>query len=318
MNNIKNTHNDSLMQEKILLISELYYIYKLSQQEISKKLGVSRPWVSKLLKRAEEIGVVRIEVLSPSAGIVDLEDQIKKKFNIANAKVVQTLSQDRVIQNIGKAAANYTLSIIKPKDVIGVSWGRSLSAVAEQFVPMHYPEMSVTPILGGLEINPELLSNQIAAKIAETLGANSWILHAPAFTSGESERDIFLKEPSIDNVIKNCEKVDIVITGLGSLRGSTIDQAGYITSQEVDELEALGAVGDIALRFVDVDGNVVSHNIHNRLVACDLSILRKCSRQIIGVASGEDKVEIIRAALKGNWLDAIITDVSAAEKLLEL
>ena len=61
------------MFPKMLLAANLYYKEKLSQQEISQQLNISRPWVSKLLKRAEEAGIVRIEILSPYTGHTELE-----------------------------------------------------------------------------------------------------------------------------------------------------------------------------------------------------------------------------------------------------
>lgn len=309
--------SDERMYQKILVAAEFYYLYKFSQEEISKRMGISRPWVSKLLKRAEEIGIVKVEVLTPSAGITQIEDQLKEKYNIASCKVVRKFSSANILTNVGKAAANYILSVIQPKDIIGVSWGRTLAAVADEFVEVYYPDVSVIPIIGGLGIDPELLSNQVATKMANTLGAHYALLHAPAFTTGKKERDVFLNEPSIKSMIEKCDDVTIAVTGLGSLRGSTMHMAGYISEQEISELEELGVVGDIALRFIDCDGTIVSHPILNRLVASDLNTIRKKAKQIIGVASGINKVTVIDAALKGKWLDALITDFETASELLK-
>lgn len=307
---------DKQMYEKVLLAAELYYLYRFSQQEIATRMGISRPWVSKLLKRAEEIGMVKVEVLTPSAGVIKLEEELKKKYGLLNAKVVKSFSQEDTLKNAGKAAANYVLSVLQSKDTIGVSWGRSLAAMADEFTEVYYPGVSVVPIIGGLGINPEFLSNQIAAKIASALGAKSFLLHAPAFTVGKAERDVFLKDPSIGSIISKCENVTIALTGMGVLRGSTMHKVGYIPDKAIEELDSIGAVGDIALRFIDADGRIVSHSIHDSLVASDLNAVRKRAKQIVGVASGIHKVSVIRAALKGKWLDVLITDYDTATELL--
>ena len=65
---MKNNENNDSMLDKMTLIATLYYKDKLSQQEIAKKLHISRPWVSKLLSRAEELGIVKIEIESPISG----------------------------------------------------------------------------------------------------------------------------------------------------------------------------------------------------------------------------------------------------------
>lgn len=312
----KDSH-DRMMNEKVLLVAEFYYSYKLSQQEIATRMGISRPWVSKLLKRAEEMGIVKIEVLTPSAGVVKLEEEIKKKYNLTSAKVVKQFSETDMLKNVGKAAANYLLTILQPRDVIGVSWGRALAAMADELTGLYYPEVAVVPIIGGLGIKPDLLSNQIAAKIASVLGAQSFLLHAPAFTIGKAERDALLQDPFINNIIEKCENVSIALTGIGALRGSTMHKAGFISDNSIQELENLGAVGDIALRFIDADGKIVSHPIHDNLVTSNLYVMRKRARQMIGVAAGTHKVPVIRAALKGKWLDSLITDYETANELLK-
>lgn len=308
--------SDKQTYEKVLLAAEFYYLYKFTQDEIARRMGVSRPWVSKLLKRAEEMGLVKVEVLTPSAGVTQLEQELKAKFGLKSSKVVKRFSSADVLTNVGKAAANYVLSVLQPGDVIGVSWGRTLATMADAFIEVYHPGVSVIPVIGGLGITPGFLSNQIAAKIAEALGAQCALLHAPALTVGKAERDVFLGDPSIDSIIKRCENVDIAIMGMGALRGSTMEKAGYVAAQEIADLEKCGAVGDISLRFIDADGHIVSHPIHDRLVASDLHTLRKRAKQMVGVAAGTHKAPVIRAALKGKWLDALITDYETAEALL--
>ena len=43
----------------------MYYENEMGQSEIAKKLGISRPTVSKLLKEAKERGYLRIEIVGP-------------------------------------------------------------------------------------------------------------------------------------------------------------------------------------------------------------------------------------------------------------
>ena len=94
-------------------------------------------------------------------------------------------------------------------------------------------------------------------------------------------------------------------------------ERGYITEDEVAELVALGAVGDIALRFIDQEGRLISHPIHDRLVAAHLHRVREHARVALGVAAGVKKVPVIRAALLGHWLDVLVTDGITARALLD-
>jgi DNA-binding transcriptional regulator LsrR (DeoR family) len=84
----------------------------------------------------------------------------------------------------------------------------------------------------------------------------------------------------------------------------------------VEQLKAVGAVGDIALHFFDGDGRAVEHEINDRIIGLDLEQIKKIPR-VIGVAGGAEKVAVIRAALRGKIIDVLVTDDQTADKLLE-
>ena len=302
--------------QRIVLAAELYYIYGLSQEEVAKRMGVTRPWVSKMLKRAEEMGIVRVEVISESAGIQQLEKALVERYGIKRAAVIRSVSQDDTLVDVGRAAAHYLISAIQPNDIIGVYWGKSLAAVAEQFLPLHHPDVTVVSLVGGIGANPEILSNQIAAKIASALDGTCELLHAPALTGSREERDIFMKDPMISKTLAIGERSDIVLLSIGSLRDSTLLASGYVTDEEVDRLEQMGAVGDIGMRFVDKNGRILDFSVNEKIVSNELEQVIDGARDVIGVALGDNKVDVIRAAMIGKWLDMLVTDSRTAEALL--
>lgn len=313
-----NNQKVDLVYQKAALAAELYYIYHFTQNTIAKQLGVSRPWVSKLLKRAEELGIVRIDVMTPAASMSTLEQELIKKFHLKNAKVINDTPSQETLSNLGYAAARYLISILKPNDILGVSWGVTLATIAASMVPLHYPKMTIVPLAGGLGNNPYILGNQIATQIATSLNCKCELLHTPAFAIGMSERDSFLSDPNIKATLNKAEQADIAVLGLGPLRGPTMHDLtySYISNQELSDLEQLNAVGDVALHFLDQAGNKVAHNIHERILTADLQEVKKHAREIIGVAFGERKTPIIKASLKGKWINVLITDKKTAETLI--
>jgi DNA-binding transcriptional regulator LsrR (DeoR family) len=92
-------------------------------------------------------------------------------------------------------------------------------------------------------------------------------------------------------------------------------QSGILSQGELDELHAVGAVGDIALRFFDSDGRSVNHPVNERIVGLDLGQIRRIPR-VIGVAGGQTKFPVIRGALRGRLMDVLITDTAMARRLL--
>lgn len=304
--------------QKISLVAELYYTYGLTQQQIADKLQISRPWVSKLLKKAEELGLVRVDVITSTSGVKELEEEIQKKYRLKGVKVIKkAVTSDADIVELGKAAANYFISILEPNDVIGVSWGKTLSALANHLIPIYYPDTTVVPLIGGMGHTPSLLSNHIAMQISSAISGKCLLLHAPAFASNKHEKEVFLKNPLVSQVIEKSENIDIALVGLGSLWNSTILEYNYITVNEIKDLEKVGAIGDIALHFIDASGRIVSHPIHERLIAGNLSKIRKSARIMMGVAGGLHKKEIVKAALVGKWIDILVTDIEVAHYLIE-
>jgi DNA-binding transcriptional regulator LsrR (DeoR family) len=52
-------------QELLHKVAKLYYIEDLKQESIARRLKISRYKVSRVLKRAKDKGMVRIEVMGP-------------------------------------------------------------------------------------------------------------------------------------------------------------------------------------------------------------------------------------------------------------
>lgn len=303
--------------QKVTLAAELYYIYHLTQNEIANQMGVSRVWISKLLKKAEDCGIVKIDVTTFSAGVTAVEQELIERYKLKNAKVVKSTDEKQSLIYCGRAASNYLTSIIRRNDRIGIFWGTTLAAMVQQFVPLEFPDVTVIPLVGGIGTNPALLCNQIAMNLAQTLCAKCHPLHAPGFVAGKEERDLLLRDPTIRTAIDISENVDIAIFGLGALRNPTILNSGCISEREFDELEAAEAVGDLCLHFLNKKGEIVSHPIHNRLVSGDLGLIRHRAREVMCVGYGKAKVPILRATLENNWIDSLFTDYDTATMLLD-
>ena len=201
---IKNNSSDSMFY-KMVLISNLYYKEKLSQQEIAKKLNISRPWVSKLLARAEELGIVKIEVLSPFANNVAMENALMEKYHLKYAGVIQ----DDNLDNVAFAAANYFVSELHEKDVVGVGWGKSVSKLIAKTPSVYFPEVQLVPLSGSFGNTLSVLPNYNTIQLSQKLNGIAKVFHAPMVCSSQQEyqtlvsnehTQIFLKLRNFHNV----------------------------------------------------------------------------------------------------------------------
>ena len=306
---------EEMSARKISLAAEMYYLCNMSQQEIAARLQVSRPWVSKLLKRARDTGIVRIEIQSPLSGVPELEDRIREKYKVENIHVIHP-SVENDHTSVSMAAASYLVSCIKNKDTIGISWGMSISRMIEYVPEMDFPDVRIVPVVGGAGSDAAILSNTNASRLAEVLHASCTLLHANACCSELREREVLLLNPNIRNILEEGEKADIALLGIGDLEHSRILDSQYTTDRDLKQMREEGVVGDIAFRFLCEDGAIAPIDFNRRVVGCDLAALRKNAREVIAIAYGKEKSGIIRASLRSRLITTLFTDDMTAESLL--
>jgi DNA-binding transcriptional regulator LsrR (DeoR family) len=153
--------------------------------------------------------------------------------------------------------------------------------------------------------------------MAQAFGARPRLLPAPGIVTSKLVRDALLADPQISSTLALAARADIALVGIGRpTPNSVVMQAGILTEEEFGQLEARGAVGDIALRFFDANGSPVEHEINDRIIGLDLEQLRGIPR-VVGVAGGEEKWGVVRAALRGELLHVLVTDEGTATRLLE-
>lgn len=312
--NQKGNQTEELNARKVMLAAEMYYLYDMSQKEISDRLGVSRPWVSRLLKRARETGIVSIRISSPLAGSPEIEEAIRDRYGIRAVTVVPNVSENDH-SNVSMAAASYLVSHIQAGDRIGVSWGQSIAEMTTYVSGVHLPGVSIVPVVGGAGSEVSILSNTNAANLAGALGASCSLLHAEACCADEQEREIVLSNSRVREIIDQGEHADIALLGIGGMDHSRIIGGGYVTAEEVEEMRARGIAGDVAFRFLQPDGRIADVSFNRRVVACDLHRIRENAREVIAIAYGREKAQIIRAALRGGLITTLFTDEETARLL---
>jgi DNA-binding transcriptional regulator LsrR (DeoR family) len=309
------------MVESTLLykVAKAYYEDGLTQEQIGKRLGLSRIKVSRLLSQARQSRVVQITVTPPPDSYGDLERDLERLLGLDEVVVVPVPGdrQDDVVPNLGMAAANFLARALNDRDVIDISWGSTLLATVDRLAPQNLPDLRIVQMLGGLgSAESETYGADLARRMAQTLGARMRLFPSPGIVSNQVIRDALLQDHNIAETMQLAARADLAIVGIGvPTPSSVMGQAQILTETELDELKALGAVGDIALRFFDADGRAVDHPINQRIIGLDLEQIKRIPR-VVGVSGGMEKREVIRAAVAGGIVDMLITDESTARFLL--
>ena len=301
-------------------IAKSYYEDGLTQGQIGKRFGLSRIKVSRLLQQARAEKLVQITITSPESSNADLERELETKYGLDEAVIVITSSNDKfaITRELGPAAVECLLRCLQGNEVLSVSWGSTLLSVVDSLPIRRWPEMTVVQMMGGLgRPEAEVHGNDIARRMAQAFEARPRMLSAPGVVASKMVRDALLSDPQISDTLALSAKADLAMVGIGvPVPDSVVMQAGAILAEEVEQLKAEGAVGDIALRYFDADGQPIKHEINDRIIGLDLDQIRGIPR-VIGVAGGAEKFEVIRAALRGEFINVLVTDDRIAARLLE-
>ena len=302
-------------------VARLYHERGLRQHEIAETLHVSQARVSRLLKEAVEQGIVRSIVVLPPGIHTDLEEAVCDRFGLSDVVVVNTDGAGSdIAAALGSAAAAYLEVTLTGGDVIGVStWSGSLLAVAESMRRKPQPVADrVIQLFGGVgNAAVQAHATRITSRLAQVTGATPVLVPTPGVVGSPEIQRAMMGDPSVSAVCEQWPDVTLSLVGIGSLSPSPLleDSGNALGQDDQATLRRAGAVGDICLRFFDASGDPVASQFDERVMGIGVEGLRSIPRRV-AVAGGRAKAEAIRAALVGQWVNVLVTDVEVAELLL--
>lgn len=305
--------------EAMLRVAQLYYEKDLTQDQIARRLTVTRWKVGRLLDDAKEAGIVRIQIVHPQARQHELESALVDAFGLAHAVVVPG-GEESIVQRrtVAKAAAEFLCDLKPQPKILGVSWGRTLDDVAAAMPSGWTRGIEVVQINGAVTRSRRPSSGaDVATEIARQGQGAVSLLSAPAIVEKAATRVALEADPSVGNVLDVARKADVLLYSAGELSTqSVLVDAGYLDRDTVERLRKRGATGDLLGRFINAAGIEVDESLRDRTLALSLDEIRQapCS---IAVASGRAKADIARAAAGNGLCTVLVTDSDVAAELLE-
>ncbi len=313
------------MSEELRLMAKVAHLYherNLSQAAIAAQLELSQATISRLLKRAQEQGIVQVTVVRPQGFFAHLEDTLHSHYQLKDIIVVDAApaDDDETIQRaLGSAAAFYVQNTLKHEEIIGLSsWSATLLAMVDA---MHAQPRSLNPtvvqILGGIG-NPSarVHANRLTERLAQLVHGRAVFLPVPGIAASEAARKMLVEDVFTAECIAMFDKVTLALVGIGDIEPSKLlaSSGNRFTPEELAMLREHGAVGDICMRFFDDAGKPVRLPLDRRVISMTLEQLRSVPRSV-GIAGGQRKLAAIRGALRGGWINVLITDRVVAEQL---
>ena len=300
--------------EQLVRASRLYYELGETQNAIAERLGVTRPQVSRLLKRARAEGIVEIRIVDRTAVESPAADALRSAFGLDGVHLAPTIAgpEDLTRRMVGRLAAEVLRGVLRPGTMIGIGDGASVSATAAALEETATPvAATVVPLCGGYwSTGPE---REPYRRVADALGAQVRGLMAPGLVDDAATQRALVAHAGVRSIIELWDRLDVALFGIGGPAWS----AAQLGEPVERELDASGAVGEVLVTPFDLDGRFVCPALRERVIAFDARRLGRLPVSI-GVAAGESKVRPILGALRAGVVRTLVTDVATAEAVVAL
>lgn len=308
--------------ELLAQVARDYYEERLTQDEIGRRINASRSTVSRLLQQALDRGIVRIIIDYPWERAGDLEQRLMDCFHLREVQVLlsKCRDDDKVREGMGMLAARLIDREIMDDAILGISYGRSLACTIAALAPTRQVSTSVVPIIGALgSDNPFIDGPELVRRFAQIYGGDFRYLPAPLLVDEVRTRNALLQSPQISETLSLARRATTILMGIGTLEPGYSSQiwAGYLDERELAWLRNQGAAGHMAAQFYDIHGRLLDVEVNQRSVGIGIKALPG-KDPVIAIAGGEVKAEAILGALHGRYLNVLITDDTAARKVLAL
>ncbi len=310
-------------EELLLRVAWFYYKDELTQDEIARRLSVSRASVGRMLDRARKVGLVSINLNADHLDAFEVSSELRRTFDLTEALVVPDHDKEPADHHLlnarlGLGGAQFMSTHLRPGGSLGVGWGETVSRVIASTNFGAVGPVHMVTLTGGVDGYLQTILSSKGEGSAEPEATTATIIPTPIVASTPRLAAALKAEPAIQQVLTQACGVDQAIVGVGTpAADATIVQMGYLAADDVRQLRDRGVVGDILGQFFDSDGQVVSLPIHDRRIGIELSELASIPK-VVGVAGGLHKAEAILGALRGGFLDVLVTNELVALRLLEL
>lgn len=297
-------------EELVAHVAWYYYNDGLTQSKIAERLGLSRIKVSRLLEKGRQNGLIEVRINSVYEGCLKLQQELTKRFGLVEARVIPALDEAALGPRIGQAAADFLIRKLMPGDLLAIGWGAAVTTALRRLAPtIEQQKVSLVSLTGGVSAYVDGVGMQGPH-------SNVHLIPTPLRISSPKFAEMLREEPYVRNVLALALTAQIAIVGIGAVtRNATFARNGYCSDSEIDLFVRKGAVGDLLGYFYDRDGQVLSLDLHDHVVAVPLNELRGIPT-VIGAAAGLDKVEAITGALRGKHINILITDETTATEIL--
>lgn len=306
----------------LIKIARMYYLNDMTQSEISKSLGIYRTSISRLLKKARDEGVVQIKIIDEGGSNIELESRMEKIFGLKKVIIAESeaeLSTDAKKKAVARAGAALMKDIIIDGDIVGFAWGSTMGSLIGEFSDCPQRLAHFVPLVGGPgTMETKYHVNAIVYSIANDFGGEPYLIDAAAVVERKETRDDIVQSNYFRKISELWDQLTVAVVGVGAeISNSNMIWTGFYDDKVIDDLNQQGAIGDICSRFYDSEGKMINSELTERTIAIPLSRLRD-TRYSIALAESVEKAAPILAAIKGRYINTLVTTEETALEMIRL
>lgn len=297
----------------------LYYVAGNTQDEIARKLGVSRQSAQRLVSLAISEKLIKVRLDHPIAHCMELAQKLKQRFGLRACEIVP--SDPEVPNSIvglaqaGAAEIERHLKSNHPK-IIAIGTGRALRACVEQLHPMDCPQHRIVSLLGNMMSDGSATAYNVVIRLAERANARHFPMPLPVLARSPEEKRVLHNQEPVHNILELARQADVTFVGIGGLsEDAPLVVDGFVTRDEIRAVGKAGGVGEITSWVYDRNGKLIDGFLNDRVASAPL--VPDPVNPVFGIAAGESKIDAIAGALRGKLVNALITNEATAERLLE-
>ncbi|EHY90508.1 sugar-binding transcriptional regulator [Saccharomonospora azurea] len=305
---------------EVAALAHRFYVLGESKSDIANDVGMSRFKVARLLDKARETGLVRIEFDLPEAVEATLSEELRAAYGLDRAfvleRAVKPESRPELRQRIGALAARVLSEIAGTDDVIGLSWARSVNVMTEHIRALpRCPIVQLCGVQAGLDRRDR--SVETVSRLAGVSGGEAYPIYAPLVLPDRRTTDILRRQPGIVETFRRFRDLTKAVVSIGAWQEgeSTVYDALSVTERE--SITRRGAKAEVAARLFDADGNALDTGLAHHVLAISHAELGRVP-DVIALGYTTPKAEAIDAVLRSGTVTTLVTDHDTARRVIAL
>ena len=305
---------DSLSEAARSLYTRVAFYYHrrgLTQGEIAQNLQISRQRVNRILSACLDLGIVQIRINSEDSNFLELEAWLEQQYNLNAVRIAAGVTPENIYTEVGLHAGRYLAEVVRDGDIIGFSRGRTLSGMVSHMPAINHRDLVAVQLMGGWNKRQDNVSgDDIVRDFSEKAPvARTVMLYAPVLLRDKNLHDTIVNEPYFTEAYKVIKSCNIAVLGIGRVGKDALLPAVYESDNDFRLPD--GAVGEVCAQFYDIHGQPVVGEINEHIITIQYEDLMNIPLRI-GVAGQVSKLPAILGAVRGGYVNVLVTDAETA------